>query len=268
MKFTTAAATLSLAALTSAADLRVRDLNTTLRVMNNVLDQMVVVQDTISKFSTADDLPAVSAVGAKMISIIMASDDDILVMENVPLADAQAFQPLSDKLNAQGDGLLAGVEAKIPVFGRAGVCDTLHTAVSAIGAGVIKLMNDVSDKFPQEGRSNNENTIQHFTDAFGSAIAKLKACADAGVKVDNSVGSGPQGDSYVTSKVQLIVAPTATYLPTTVSSAVSSAVVPARVTGAPSSGNGTVKAPVVHAGASLAGVAQGAVGVLLAAFLL
>lgn len=136
MKVTAAAAIMGLAALVGAANTerhQARDLDTTLRVMNNVLDQMVVVDNVISAFWDTSDLPAVQEAGTKMIAIIRASDEDILAMTPVPLQDAIAFQPLSDKLNAQGDKLLEGVEAKVPLFGRAAVCPTMHTAVSTIG---------------------------------------------------------------------------------------------------------------------------------------
>ncbi|KAI6251640.1 hypothetical protein MCOR19_011717, partial [Pyricularia oryzae] len=135
MKVTAAAAIMGLAALVGAANTerhQARDLDTTLRVMNNVLDQMVVVDNVISAFWDTSDLPAVQEAGTKMIAIIRASDEDILAMTPVPLQDAIAFQPLSDKLNAQGDKLLEGVEAKVPLFGRAAVCPTMHTAVSTI----------------------------------------------------------------------------------------------------------------------------------------
>lgn len=136
MKVTAAAAIMGLATLVGAANTerhQARDLDTTLRVMNNVLDQMVVVDNVISAFWDTSDLPAVQEAGTKMIAIIRASDEDILAMTPVPLQDAIAFQPLSDKLNAQGDKLLEGVEAKVPLFGRAAVCPTMHTAVSTIG---------------------------------------------------------------------------------------------------------------------------------------
>ncbi|EHA55899.1 hypothetical protein MGG_08354 [Pyricularia oryzae 70-15] len=258
MKVTAAAAIMGLATLVGAANTerhQARDLDTTLRVMNNVLDQMVVVDNVISAFWDTSDLPAVQEAGTKMIAIIRASDEDILAMTPVPLQDAIAFQPLSDKLNAQGDKLLEGVEAKVPLFGRAAVCPTMHTAVSTIGAGVVKLMNDVSDKFPQEGRQNNANTIQHFTDSFASAIAKLKACAD----VNNAGGSGkPRGGDYDS-------APAATWKPQATGTGV---LPPPRATGAARNGTeGAVKAPIVTAGASSV-VAKGFAAALVAALFL
>ncbi|TLS27892.1 hypothetical protein PpBr36_02060 [Pyricularia pennisetigena] len=258
MKITAAAATVGLAALVGAVNTdrhQARDLDTTLRVMNNVLDQMVIVDNTISAFKDTTDLPAVMEVGTKMIAIIRASDDEILTMTSVPLQDAISFQPLSDKLNAQGDKLLASVEAKVPLFGRANVCPTLHTAVSTIGAGVVKLMNDVSDKFPQEGRQNNANTIQHFTDSFASAIAKLKACADV-----NNAGAGKYGGDY-----DAAPAPSATYQAPATATGV---VPPPRVSGGARNGTeGAAKAPIVTAGASSV-VAKGVVAALVAALFL
>ncbi|TLD21321.1 hypothetical protein PspLS_09324 [Pyricularia sp. CBS 133598] len=260
MKVTAAAATMGLAALVGAANTdrhQARDLDTTLRVMNNVLDQMVVVDNTISAFKDATDLPAVMEVGTKMIAIIRSSDEEILGMTPVPLQDAIAFQPLSDKLNAQGDKLLEGVEAKVPLFGRAGVCPTLHTAVTNIGAGVVKLMNDVSDKFPQEGRQNNANTIQHFTDSFASAIANLKACADV-----NNAGAGKPSGDYDSAPAPT---PAGTWKPLTTGTGV---VPPPRVSGTARNGTeGAAKAPIVTAGASSV-VAKGFVAALVAAFFL
>ncbi|TLD08548.1 uncharacterized protein PgNI_07946 [Pyricularia grisea] len=258
MKVTAAAATFGLATLVSAVNTdrhQARDLDTTLRVMNNVLDQMVVVDNTISAFKDATDLPAVMEVGTKMIAIIRASDEEILTMTPVPLQDAMTFQPLSDKLNAQGDKLLENVEAKVPLFGKAGVCPTLHTAVSTMGAGVVKLMNDVSDKFPQEGRQNNAHTIQHFTDSFASAVAKLKACADV-----NNAGGGKHGGDYDSAP-----APSATYKPAATATGV---VPPPRVSGGARNGTeGATKTPIVTAGASSV-VAKGLVAALVAAFFL
>lgn len=287
MKFSvTAVLGLALGASASAVvprgNLEARSLEVVIRVMTNVYDHMKVLDAAIAGFEGLQHVEALKKAGSEMVATVKAADAEVVVMTPVTLQEAQQFQPLSDKLNAMGDTLLGHVNAKVPTWGGLGLCPNALDMVSQIGAGVVKLMGDVADKFPTDGQGeSNQGIIQHFTKLFDDAIAKLTTCA-----AGKTIG-GPK-DTWVQEIVVVATTtedcddstsapagavPTLAIKPATTIPGVAATPTPYY----PKPGNATSSwAPaatstrpyVVTAGAALNGVAAGAVALMAAAYFL
>ncbi|KAF4908246.1 hypothetical protein CGCVW01_v012298 [Colletotrichum viniferum] len=158
----------------SASELCTRELSTVNTIMTTVLNGIQNLDNTCLSY-TGGPGPELTNASTYMLEIIRTATNNAAAMLPLTMEEAQAFQPLSDQLNAAGDKLLTDISSKVALFSAACICDTTLNWVAHIAGNVNTLMTTISTKFPAGGKGGDE--IAHFTQVFSDMQSQLSECS-------------------------------------------------------------------------------------------
>ncbi|KAK2776672.1 cell wall protein [Colletotrichum kahawae] len=158
----------------STSELCTRELSTVNTIMTTVLNGIQNLDTTCLSY-TGGPGPELTNASTYMLEIIRTATNNAAAMLPLTIEEAQAFQPLSDELNAAGDKLLTDISSKVTLFSAACICDTTLNWVAQIATNVNTLMTTISTKFPAGGKGGDE--IAHFTQVFADMQSQLSECA-------------------------------------------------------------------------------------------
>ncbi|KAI8189039.1 hypothetical protein K4K51_005630 [Colletotrichum sp. SAR 10_75] len=158
----------------SASELCTRELSTVNTIMTTVLNGIQNLDTTCLSY-TGGPGPELTNASTYMLEIIRTATNNAAAMLPLTMEEAQAFQPLSDQLNATGDKLLTDISSKVTLFSTACICDTTLNWVAQIAGNVNTLMTTISTKFPAGGKGGDE--IAHFTQVFSDMQSQLSECS-------------------------------------------------------------------------------------------
>ncbi|KAH9237692.1 hypothetical protein K456DRAFT_1828767 [Colletotrichum gloeosporioides 23] len=158
----------------SASELCTRELSTVNTIMTTVLNGIQNLDTTCLSY-TGGPGPELTNASTYMLEIIRTATNNAAAMLPLTMEEAQAFQPLSDQLNAAGDKLLTDISSKVTLFSTACICDTTLNWVAQIAGNVNTLMTTISTKFPAGGKGGDE--IAHFTQVFSDMQSQLSECS-------------------------------------------------------------------------------------------
>lgn len=116
----------------SASELCTRELSTVNTIMTTVLNGIQNLDTTCLSY-TGGPGPELTNASTYMLEIIRTATNNAAAMLPLTMEEAQAFQPLSDQLNAAGDKLLTDISSKVALFSAACICDTTLNWVAHIG---------------------------------------------------------------------------------------------------------------------------------------
>lgn len=94
-----------------------------------------------------------------------------------------SFHEASGGVSGAGDGLLADIESKVPLFAEAKICNSVMTWMMDMGENLGQLMKTAAAKFPADAAAGQgadgsaSADIEHCRATFESLSAKLRACA-------------------------------------------------------------------------------------------